>query len=74
MSTQDDIDTRITEAELEISLATGVLEWAETLIPKGWVSMDFLKDQISHRVSGLEDALITFKRIKENGYEAKRNG
>lgn len=74
MSTQDDIDTRIIDAELEISLAIGILEWAETLVPRGWVSMDFLKDHISHRVSGLEDALITFKRIKENGYEAKHNG
>lgn len=83
MSTQDDIDTRIVNAEIEVSLAIGVLKWAETIIPSGWAETiipsewahtQFLKDHISQRVRGLEDALITLKRIKEASYEAKRNG
>lgn len=54
----------IQDAELEISMAIGCLEWAETKIVKTIPQNEFLREHLDHRIIGLEQALITIKKIK----------
>lgn len=54
----------IQDAELEISMAIGCLEWAETKIVKTIPQNEFLREHLDHRIIGLEQALITIKKVK----------
>lgn len=56
---------KIQDAEIEISLAIGCLgclEWEETrlTIPQN----QFLSEHLDHRIMGLEQALMTIKKVK----------
>lgn len=63
----------IQDAELEISMAIGCLEWAETKIVKTIPQNEFLREHLDHRIIGLEQALITIKKVKAYLQEKETN-
>ena len=60
----------IQDAEIEISLAIGCIEWAKTrlTIPQS----EFLSEHLAHRIMGLEQALMTIKKVKAYLQESER--
>ena len=55
------LEERIQDAEIEISLAIGCIEWAETRLTIQ--QNQFLSEHLNHRIIGLEQALNTLKEL-----------
>ena len=64
-----EIEEKIQDAEIEISLAIGCLEWAMTQA-NGPIN-NHIKAHIDSRVYGLEKALRTIKELKAIALEEK---
>lgn len=64
-----EIEEKIQDAEIEISLAIGCLEWAMTQA-NGPIN-NHIKVHIDSRVYGLEKALRTIKELKAIALEEK---
>lgn len=57
-----EIEEKIQDAEIEISLAIGCLEWARGMVSKQYCA-PFLSGHICGRIDGLEKALNTLKEL-----------
>ena len=58
-----EIEMKIMDAMIEISLAMGCLEWTKMIIPS---SIDkSVYDHINQRISGLKKALATLKELEK---------
>ena len=58
-----EIERKIQDAEIEISLAIGILEWTSEVASKTYCA-PFLSGHISGRIGGLENALRTIRELK----------
>ena len=58
-----EIERKIQDAEIEISLAIGILEWTRTVASKTYCA-PFLSEHINGRIYGLENALRTIRALK----------
>lgn len=65
-----EIEEKIQDAEIEISLAIGCLEWARGMVSKQYCA-PFLSGHICGRIDGLEKALRTIKELKTIALEEK---
>lgn len=67
----NEIEEKIQDAEIEISLAIGCLEWLRALASKRYYAQ-FLGSHIGDRIAGLERALKTIRELKaEAQYRVK---
>ena len=58
-----EIERKIQDAEIEISLAIGILEWTRAVASKTFCA-PFLSEHINGRIYGLENALRTIRALK----------
>lgn len=58
----NEIEEKIQDAEIEISLAIGILEWARTKVTN--TVSKHINDHICLRIDGLEKALRTLRELK----------
>ncbi|MCI6068202.1 MAG: hypothetical protein MR707_08280 [Galactobacillus timonensis] len=58
-----EIERKIQDAEIEISLAIGILEWTRTVASKTYCA-PFLGSHVNGRIDGLENALRTIRELK----------
>ena len=58
-----EIERKIQDAEIEISLAIGILEWTRTVASKIYCA-PFLSSHVNGRIYGLENALRTIRALK----------
>ena len=58
-----EIERKIQDAEIEISLAIGCLEWAKSMTFNNYC-IPFIGEHISGRIDGLENALRTIRELK----------
>lgn len=56
------IEEKIQDAEIEISLAIGCLEWAKSMTFNNYC-IPFIGEHISGRIDGLERALRTLREL-----------
>jgi len=59
----NEIEEKIQDAEIEISLAIGCLEWAKSMTFNNYC-IPFIGGHISGRIDGLERALRTFRELE----------
>ena len=59
----NEIERKIQDAEIEISLAIGILEWTRTVASKTYCA-PFLGNHVNSRIDGLENALRTIRELK----------
>ena len=58
-----ELERKIQDAEIEISLAIGILEWTRAVASKTYCA-PFLSEHINGRIYGLENALRTIRVLK----------